>query len=74
MNTSKGIGSTMIAAIGLAALAVPLLAANAVKVDFSSETVGAEPKSMIPVVGVWRIEDEAGEKVLAVDGRQWKEG
>jgi hypothetical protein len=75
MNTSKGgIRSTMIAAIGFAALALPLLAANAVRVDFSSETVGAEPKSMIPVVGVWRIEDDAGKKVLAVDGRQWKEG
>jgi len=26
------------------------------------------------VVGIWRIETEAGKTVLAVDGRQWKEG
>jgi hypothetical protein len=50
------------------------MAAEPVNVDFSSETVGAEPKSMVPVVGIWRVEDERGKKVLAVDGRQWKEG
>jgi hypothetical protein len=26
------------------------------------------------VVGIWRIENEGGNRVLAVDGRQWKEG
>ena len=26
------------------------------------------------VVGVWRVEAEGENKVLAVDGRQWKEG
>jgi hypothetical protein len=36
--------------------------------------VGAEPKALLPVVGIWRIESDAGKKVLAVDGRQWKEG
>src|SRR5438105_8992519 len=35
---------------------------------------GAEPKSLLPVVGVWRIDNERGNNVLAVDGRQWKEG
>ena len=40
----------------------------------SDETVGAEPKTLVPVVGIWRIESDAGKKVLAVDGRQWKEG
>ena len=45
-----------------------------VKVDLANETPGAEPKALIPVVGVWRIEDDGGKKVLAVDGRQWKEG
>ena len=44
------------------------------KVDLANETVGAEPKALLPVVGVWRIEDDGGKKVLAVDGRQWKEG
>src|SRR5215213_4826470 len=58
----------------LAAFALPGLAVQPTKIDFSQETIGADPKSLVPVVGVWRIENDAGEKVLAVDGRQWKEG
>src|SRR6266480_1079498 len=73
MNTSNSITATVVVVIGFAALALPL-AAEPIKIDFSNEIVGAEPKSMVPVVGVWRIEDEAGKKLLAVDGRQWKEG
>ena len=42
--------------------------------DLANETAGAEPKALVPVVGIWRIENEGGKKVLAVDGRQWKEG
>ncbi len=49
-------------------------AAQQVTIDFTDETVGAEPKSLVPVVGVWRVEAERGNNVLAVDGRQWKEG
>jgi hypothetical protein len=64
----------IISVAALAALALPGLAAEPTKIDFSDETVGADPKSLIPVVGVWRIESDAGKKVLAVDGRQWKEG
>lgn len=64
----------VISAIALAAFVLPGLAAQPTKIEFSEETVGAEPKSLIPVVGVWRIENDAGKKVLAVDGRQWKEG
>ena len=52
----------------VAALAAPL------KLDFANETVGAEAKSLVGVVGIWRVESEGGRKVLAVDGRQWKEG
>jgi hypothetical protein len=67
--------NTLIAAfLGLIALSLPLLAAQTVTVDFSSETAGAEPKSLVPVVGIWRIESDAGKQLLAVDGRQWKEG
>ena len=54
--------------------AVPAVAQQSVKIDFSNETVGAEPKSFLSVVGIWRIEQEGAKKVLAVDGRQWKEG
>src|SRR2546430_15546238 len=58
----------MAAVLLTSALAAPI------KVDFANETVGAEPKSFVSIVGVWRIESEGGTKVLAVDGRQWKEG
>jgi hypothetical protein len=64
----------LMSAVALASLVLPGLAAQPTKIEFSDETVGAEPKSMVPVVGVWRIESDAGKKVLAVDGRQWKEG
>jgi hypothetical protein len=74
MVTSKSIGLMIATALGLAALALPGLAAQPTTIDFSGETVGAEPKSLVPVVGFWRIENDNGKKVLAVDGRQWKEG
>ncbi len=63
-----------IAVAGLAALLSYASAGPSLKIDFSDETVGAEPKSFVSVVGVWRIEAEGNNKVLAVDGRQWKEG
>jgi hypothetical protein len=84
MNISRSLGALMVVATGLAALVLPNLilpglilpglAGQPTKIDFSDETAGAEPKSLVPVVGIWRIENEAGKKVLAVDGRQWKEG
>jgi hypothetical protein len=74
MTKSKSMGPMIAAALGLAALAVPVLAAQPTTIDFSGEAVGAEPQSMVPVVGFWRIENDNGKKVLAVDGRQWKEG
>ena len=61
-------------ASALAALLTYAGAAQPLKVDFSDETVGAEPKSFVSVVGVWRIENDGNNKVLVVDGRQWKEG
>lgn len=73
MSATKRIRGA-VAAIGLAALALPGFAAQPVKIDFSDETVGAEPKSVVPVVGFWRIESDNGKKVLVVDGRQWKQG
>jgi hypothetical protein len=62
------------AAIGSAVLMTIAVAQQSIKVDFSGETAGAESKSFLSVVGVWRMETEANQKVLAVDGRQWKEG
>src|ERR1700731_1825984 len=68
---------TMVIAVLMAGLALPaftLAAGQPVSVDLTGETVGAEPTSLIPVVGIWRIENDGGRKVLTVDGRQWKEG
>ncbi len=73
MSISTSI-KAMVSAIALAALAFHALAAPATTIDLSGETVGAEPKSFVPVVGFWRIENDGGKRVLVVDGRQWKEG
>jgi hypothetical protein len=74
MSTSKSMKAAIASVLGLAALALPGLAAQPTSIDLSGETVGAEPKSFVPVVGFWRIEDDNGKKVLVVDGQQWKEG
>jgi hypothetical protein len=63
-----------ITAAGIVALLVGAAAAEPLKIDLANESVGGEPKSFVPVVGVWRVESESGKTVLAVDGRQWKEG
>jgi hypothetical protein len=63
--------AAIVAAIGLAAV---VAAADTLKLDFTTDTVGAEPTALVGVVGIWRIENEKGRNVLAVDGRQWKEG
>jgi hypothetical protein len=72
MNLKTVIHLAITFAAGMAAL--PVGAQQQIKIDFTDETVGAEPKSLLPVVGVWRVENERGNNVLAVDGRQWKEG
>ncbi len=71
MNSSTK--TLLIIAVSVIAVLLPAFAAP-IKVDLTNETVGAEPKELVPVVGVWRIENDGGKKVLAVDGRQWKEG
>jgi hypothetical protein len=57
-----------------AALLIAVAAGAPTKIEFSNDSVGAEPKSFVSIVGIWRVENEGGKKVLAVDGRQWKEG
>ncbi|WP_225705972.1 hypothetical protein [Bradyrhizobium cenepequi] len=73
MTTAGSIGRVAAATV-LAVLVLPALAGQPTKIDFVDDTIGAEPKSLVPVVGTWRIESDSGKKVLAVDGRQWKEG
>jgi len=71
MNSSTK--TILIIAVSVVAVLLPAFAAPT-KVDLANETAGAEPKALVPVVGVWRIENDGGKKLLAVDGRQWKEG
>src|SRR5262250_1439493 len=75
MQIGKHLRALGIAVCGFVVLVVPVVAAQQpLKIAFANDTVGAEPKSFLSVVGIWRIEDAGGNKVLAVDGRQWKEG
>jgi hypothetical protein len=74
MNTQKQVVAAALVGICIAALLVSVRAAQPLKIDFSDETIGAEPKSFLSVVGIWRIEADGNNKVLVVDGRQWKEG
>jgi len=71
MRFNSFLPAVIVAGIALAASAT---AADTLKIDFSRDTVGAEPSTLVSVVGIWRIESEGNKKVLAVDGRQWKEG
>ncbi|MFZ2142910.1 MAG: hypothetical protein WAV78_39240 [Xanthobacteraceae bacterium] len=74
MRTIKPATTVALAGVGLTVLLLSASAVQPLKIDFSDETVGAEPKSFVSVVGVWRIEADSNKKVLVVDGRQWKEG
>jgi hypothetical protein len=74
MKTKISIATASIAGIALTALLLHANAQQPLKVDFSDETVGAEPKAFLSVVGIWRIEADGNNNVLVVDGRQWKEG
>jgi hypothetical protein len=44
------------------------------KFDFESETVGDQPKSIVPIVGNFTIGNEGDNKVLVIDGRKWQQG
>jgi hypothetical protein len=74
MNVANRTIALTVACVSLISLLMYANAGEALKFDFSDEAVGADPKSFVSVVGVWRIESEGNNKVLAVDGRQWKEG
>jgi hypothetical protein len=74
MTISKHVRTFTMTAASLVASSLLAAAAQPLKIDFSNDSVGAEPKSFLSVVGVWRIENDDGNKVLVVDGRQWKEG
>lgn len=74
MTLNKTIKAMLLSGAALAAGLAGAGAGEPLRLDFSNETTGAEPASFVNVVGIWRIEAEGDNKVLAVDGRQWKEG
>jgi len=74
MSISKSIKTAAALAIRFLGMAPLSYAAPPTPIDLAGETIGAEPKVFVPIVGFWRIEEDNGKKVLVVDGRQWKEG
>jgi hypothetical protein len=59
------------AAFGAAMAIIAPLAAAEIKVDLKKETVGKPPVTFEPMVGTWVVAEDAGEKVIMVDGRPW---
>jgi len=47
---------------------------SVIKFDFQNETVGGQPKSVVPIVGNFSIAAEGENKVLVIDGRNWRQG
>jgi hypothetical protein len=68
-RTTLSISLVVIAAISSFA------AEKVVRVDLTRERAGGEPARFLAVVGDWNVAtDDAGKKVLQVDGRQWIKG
>ena len=42
-----------------------------IKVDLSKERPGRSPATLEPMVGTWVVAEDAGDKVVMVDGRPW---
>jgi hypothetical protein len=53
------------------AIAIGGAAAGELKVDLKNERVGRPPMTFEPMVGTWVVSEDAGEKVIMVDGRPW---
>jgi hypothetical protein len=66
----KNLSVRTLAAVLAVAVIAPLIAAE-IKVDLKKETVGKAPKTFEAMVGTWVVAEDAGEKVIMVDGRPW---
>ena len=66
MDRKHSMKALTVAAIGFAALSLSVLAAQPLSVDFANETAGGEPKSLVPVVGVWRRESASKQPPTSV--------
>jgi len=53
------------------AIAIAASVGAEIKVDLKKETVGKPPTTFEPMVGTWVVTEDAGEKVVMVDGRPW---
>ncbi len=66
--------SMSILALGLISSPGLKAQAPALSLDFTGETLGAEPKTMLPMVGFWTVAKDGENLVLKVDGGKWQEG
>lgn len=53
---------------------VPAAAAPVASTWLSGESVGAEPAAFVVLAGNWTVREEGGERMLRVDGTEWKTG
>jgi len=74
MGTTISKGVVFLLVAGAAAAQAPADASATKRVSFAKETVGKEPASFAPMVGSWVMSQDAGHKVLFIDGRVWKRG
>src|SRR5882672_8243902 len=44
------------------------------KIALTDDKVGSEPSTFLSVVGDWTVVQDAGKKVLSVDGQRWLNG
>jgi 3-keto-disaccharide hydrolase len=58
-------------ALGAAIALIAPLGAAEIKIDLSKEKVGSQPETFEPMVGTWVVAEDAGQKVIMVDGRPW---
>ena len=61
----------MRALAAVVALAAGAMVAAEIKVDLTNEKVGRPPVAFEPMVGTWVVSEDAGQKVVMVDGRPW---
>jgi len=67
--------TTLAISLGVIVAISSFAAEKVVRVDLTRERAGGEPARFLAVVGDWNVAtDDAGKKVLQVDGRQWIKG
>jgi hypothetical protein len=59
---------------GIALAAFAQASNQPIKIALTDDKVGSEPVTFLPMVGDWAVVQDAGKKVLSVDGQQWLRG